>query len=57
MSLNQSRRGYPHVDPDLPSGRAYGYRDPHRHAQVLVTAGEPEPRRRYKRRTYREVTP
>lgn len=42
MSLNQHRHGYPHVDPDLPSGRAYGYRDAL--FDVAVELGEVAPK-------------
>lgn len=45
------RHPQPHVDPDLPSGRAHGYRT----AEARVTDGPPAPRRRRKRRAKREV--
>ncbi len=38
MSLNQHRQGYPDVDPDLPSGRAHGYRDAVRQRDLATDA-------------------
>lgn len=38
LSRTEPRRPVPHVDPDLPSGRAYGYRDPWRDVRVTLGA-------------------